>query len=186
MSSPLIFRIIIWCFAVFALAGCGGGDPLTYDVAMDLMRDRIDVERIGFSASPRFTNDDIKLATAYQKLLDGKVIQCKSNSALGVLCEPGPAGDALKQDSVTEFSMVAGRWAPAAILSLRRTGRSSAAADVRMTFEPSPTLREFGDALDMIQPPGYLLAQSTWKQGKVVHATFQRFDDGWHVDTVTD
>jgi len=153
---------------------------------MDLMRDHVDVVRISFSAAPRFTKDDTTLAMAYQKLLDGHVIQCKNTPALGVLCEPGAAGDALKQESATEFSMVAGRWTPAVVLSLRRTGRSSSAADVRMTFEPSPTLREFGDALDMIQPPGYLLAQSTWKQGKVVHATFQRFDDGWHVDTVTD
>ena len=186
MSNRLIFRAFLWCCTALALASCGGGDPLTYDVAMDLMRDRMDVVRISFSASPRFTKDDVKLATAYQKLLDGKVIQCKSSSALGVLCEPGPAGDALKQDSATELSLVARRWAPSAILSVRRTGRSSASADVRMVFEPSPTLRDFGDALDMIQPPGFLLAQSTWKQGKVVHATFQRFEDGWHVDTVTD
>lgn len=186
MSSPLTFRIFISCLTTLALAGCGGGDPLTYDVAMDLMRDRVDVVRVSFSAAPRFTKDDVKLATAYQKLLEGKVIQCKNTSAMGILCEPGPAGDALKQDSATELSLVAGRWVPAAILSVRRTGRSSAAADIRMAFEPSPTLREFEDALDVIRPPGYLLSQSTWKQGKVVHATFQRFDDGWHVDTVTD
>jgi hypothetical protein len=186
VSSPLTFRIFICCLTAFALGACGGGEPLTYDAAMNLMRDRSDPVRINFSAAPRFSNDDARLARAYQKLLDGRIIQCKNTASLGVLCEPGVAGDALTQNSVTELSMVAGRWVASAIVTLQRTGRSSATADVRVSFEASPTYRDFGDALDLIQPPGYMVAQASWKQGKVVHVNFQRYEDGWHIESVTD
>jgi len=185
MSPRPTSRTLLCCLPLFALIACGGGEPLDYDTAMNLMRDRSDVVRISFSAAPRFNSSDSQLARAYQKLVDGRIIQCKNTEAMGILCEPGPAGDALKQENATELSLVAGKWVPSAILSLNRTGRNSANGDIRMTFELSSTMRDFGDAMDFIQPPGYLVAQSSWKQGKIVHVTFQHYEDCWHVDSVT-
>lgn len=176
--------VLVLSLAAACLIGCGG-DPLDYDTAMNLLRDRTnDPVRTNFSASPRSENEDPKVADAYKKLVDGHVLQCKPNAAVGTLCEPGPAGDVLSQQGVSDLSFVAGRWAPATILSMRRTGRNSATAEVRMNFEASPLFQEYEDAFDLIQSPGAAMALSTRKQGKVAHVTFQRYDDGWHVEAV--
>src|SRR5690348_12657394 len=98
MSSRPTSRILLCSLPILILAACGGGEPLDYDNAMNLMRDRSDVVRISFSAAPRFNSSDSQLARAYQKLVDGRLIQCKNTEAMGILCEPGPAGEALKQE----------------------------------------------------------------------------------------
>jgi len=153
---------------------------------MNLMRDRVDPVKMTFSAAPRFSEGDSPLRAAYQKLLNGRIIQCKNTSALGILCEPGPAGDVLTQTSATEISVMAGRWMPSAVVSIQRTGRSSALAEIRLLFEPNITFRDYGDAFDVIEPPGYVLAQASRKQGKVVHAVFQRYEEGWRLEGVTE
>ena len=73
---------------------------------------------------------------------------------------------------------------PASIVAIQRTGTDSASADVRMTFEPSTLFQEFEDAFDSIESPGSTLAAATRKQGKMVHVTFERYGDGWHVENV--
>lgn len=166
------------------LTGCGGVS-LDYDTAMNLLRERTnDPVRTSFGAAPRSDKEDPKVADAYKRLIDGHVLRCSANTSVGTLCEPGPAGDMLSQQGVSELSFVAGRWAPATILSMRRTGRNSTAAEVRMNFEPSPLFQEYEDVFDLIMSPGPAMALSTRKQGKVVHVTFQREEDGWHVESV--
>jgi len=81
----LNFRIILLSIP-FVLASCGAGPPLDYDTAMNLMRDRVDPVKMTFSAAPRFSEGDSRLRAAYQKLLNGRIIQCKNTSALGILC----------------------------------------------------------------------------------------------------
>ncbi len=176
--SPLIVSVV-------CLSGCGG-DPLDYETAMNLLRERTsDSVRTSFSASPRFENQDATVTQAYQRLMDDHVIQCKKIAEVGTICEPGPAGDALTQDGVSELSLVAGRWVPASIASIRRTGRNTAVADVRMSFEPSQIFQEFESAFEQIQSPALALTLgSIRKQGKMVHVTFQRYGDGWHVESV--
>jgi hypothetical protein len=73
---------------------------------------------------------------------------------------------------------------PAAIVAIQRTAPNSASADVRMTFEPSTLFQEFEDAFDSIESPGSMLTATTRKQGKMVHVTFERYDDGWHVENI--
>jgi hypothetical protein len=90
----------------------------------------------------------------------------------------------MTQNGVTDLSVVAGRWVPASIVAIQRTGRNSASADVRMSFEPSSLFQEFEDAFDSIESPGSMLAAATRKQGKMVHVNFERYDDGWHVDNI--
>ena len=166
-----------------SLAACGGA-LLDYETAMNLMRERAaDPVRTSISASPRFDSQDPKVVRAYQRLIDAHVIDCKA-SAVGTICEPGPAGDTLAQNGVSELSLIAGKWVPAAIVAIQRTGRNSASADVRMTFEPTSLFQEFEDAFDSIESPGTVLAAATRKQGKMVHVSFERYDDGWHVENI--
>lgn len=178
MRSRLTMPALALC-----LAACGG-PVLDYETAVNLMRERAaDPVRTSISASPRFESQDPKISRAYQRLIDAHVIQCQS-SAVGAICEPGPAGDTITQNGVTDLSVVAGRWVPASIVAIQRTGPDSASADMRMTFEPSTLFQEFEDAFDSIESPGSALAATTRKQGKMVHVTFERYGDGWHVQNV--
>lgn len=167
------------------LIGCGG-DPLDYETAMNLLRERTtDPVRISFSASPHFENQDPGVSEAYQRLMGEHVIQCKKNTGTATICEPGAAGDALTQDGVSELSLVAGRWVPASIVAIRRTGRNTAVADVRLSFEPSQIFQEFENSFDQIRSAGKTLALNAGRQqGKTVQVTFQRYADGWHVESV--
>ncbi len=99
-----------------------------------------------------------------------------------MICEPGPAGDELAQQGVAELSLAAGRWVPASIVAIRRNGRNAAVADARMTFQPGQLFRDFENAFEQIQSP--VTRTAALKEGKLVHATFQRYDDGWHVESV--
>jgi hypothetical protein len=178
MRSWFAMLVLVLC-----LTACGGA-LLDYETAINLLRERAaDPVRTNISASPRFENQDPKVARAYQRLMEAHVIQCNSTS-VGAVCEPGPAGDTITQNGVTDLSVVAGRWVPASIVAIQRTGRSSASADVRMSFEPSSLFQEFGDAFDSIESPGSMLAAATRKQGKMVHVNFERYDDGWHVENI--
>ena len=86
---------------------------------------------------------------------------------------------------IKELSLVAGRWVPASIVAIRRTGPNTAIADVRMSFEPSQVFQEFETAFEQIQSPGLaLMLGGIRKQGKLAHVTFQRYADGWHVESV--
>jgi hypothetical protein len=168
---------------VLCLTACGGA-PLDYDTALNLLRERAaDPVRTSISASPRFENEDPKVVQAYQRLIEAHVIECKATS-VGSVCEPGPAGDLLTQNGVTDLSVIAGRWVPAAIVAIQRTGRSTASADVRMNFEPSSLFQEFGDAFESIGSPGSMMEAASRKQGKMVHVTFERYEDGWHVENI--
>jgi hypothetical protein len=115
--------------------------------------------------------------------MEAHVIECKSTS-VGSICEPGPAGETLTQNGVTDLSVVAGRWVPATIVAIQRTGRNSASADVRMTFEPSSLFQEFEEAFDSIESPGSTMSAAARKQGKMVHVAFERYDGGWHVENI--
>jgi hypothetical protein len=183
VRSQPTFRVLAICLAAAGLGGCGG-DPLDYETAMNLVRDRKDSVRTTFSATIPLQSTDPQLIWAYQKLVYGHIIECKTTTPVGTLCEPGPAGDALSQNGLTELSLVAGRWVPSAVLSIQRTGRNSAIGDVRMSFEASPLFREYQDSFDKISAPGFALTLSSRQQGKVVHVTFQRYEDGWHVENV--
>ena len=176
--------VLVVSVAVGCLSGCGG-DPLDYETAMNLLRERAtDPVRISFSASPPHETQDPKVNEAYQRLQDAHVIQCKTSAEVGTICEPGPAGDAITQSGVSDLSLVSGRWAPSAIVAIRRTGRGSADADVRMLFEPSELFQEFEEAFDQIQGPGAMVTLSSRKQGKMVRVRYQRYDDGWHVESI--
>jgi hypothetical protein len=175
---------LIVSIAAICLSGCGG-DPLDYETAMNLLRERAtDPVRISFSASPRLETQDPRVSQSYQRLEDAHVIQCKTSEGVGTICEPGPAGDAITQSGVSDLSMVSGRWAPSAIVAIRRTGRGSAEVDVRMLFEPTELFAEFEEAFDQIQGPGAMIALNSRKQGKMVHVKYQRYDDGWHVESI--
>ena len=177
-------RVAVLFIAAIFLSSCGG-DPLDYETAMNLLRERAtDPVRTTFSALPRFDTQDHRLTLAYQRLQDAHVIQCKNTEVVGMFCEPGPAGDAISQADMSSLTLVAGRWVPSTIIGIRRTGRGSAEADVRMQFEPSELFREFEDALDQMQGPGAMVALGTRKQGKMVRVKYQRYDDGWHVESI--
>jgi hypothetical protein len=169
---------------VLSLTSCGGA-ALDYETAVNLLRERAaDPVRTSISASPRLDGQvDPKVARAYQRLIDAHVIQCKTTS-VGTICEPGPAGEMLTQNGVSDLSVIAGRWVPASIVSIQRTGSNSASAEVRMTFEANTLFQEFEDAFDSIESPGSMPAAASRRQGKTVHVSFERCDDGWHVENI--
>ncbi len=182
MRAKAFGGLVVLLLATVCLSGCTG-DPLPYETAMNLLRERsTDPIRASFSASPRFDAEDQAMSQAYRRLIDSHVIQCNTSAAVGTICVPGPAGDALTQNGVADLSFAAGRWVPSAIVSLRRNGPASAQADVRMIFEPSDLFREFEGAFDVIRVPSTTL--SARKEGKMARVVFQRYEDGWHVESV--
>jgi hypothetical protein len=184
-KCPLRSSTFVAVGLALVLTGCAG-DPLDYETALNLLRERtLDPVKTSFSASPQFDRQPPAVSEAYQRLINEHVIVCNKKLAVGTFCEPGPAGDALLQEGVSQLSLVTGRWVPSTILAIRRTGRNRATADVRMSFEPSQIFQDFGDAFDQIQGLGRSLTlANTRQQGKTVQATFQRDADGWHVEAV--
>jgi len=176
---------MLWICAWAALAGCGGGDPLDYDTAMSVLREHgTEPIKATISSSPRLAADDPQIKRAYQELIDSHVIECRDAAGLGMMCTPGPAGDVLKQEGPMELSLPAGQWVPAAIVSIQRSGRNGATAEVRMSFEPSQLYREFETAFSDIQNPAATQALSNIKQPKMMRAVFQRYQDEWHVESL--
>jgi hypothetical protein len=165
------------------LSGCGG-NPLDADTAMALIKDRnTEVVKFTFSASPPRTANDPQITRAYERLIQDHVIQCTSTEAMGKICQPGPAGEAITLLGTTDLSLNAGRWVPSTIVGISRSGSSSAVVEVRMSFEPSPLYRDFESTFDDIQPAGTKTTESL-KNGKTVHATYQRDEEGWHVVSI--
>jgi len=167
------------------LCGCSGGPPLDYQTAMDLLRDHsLEPVKVFFTASPRYEQHDVRINRAFQDLMEAHILVCASNGPLGTVCSPGPAGEGVESAGPAELSIVAGRWAPSAITAIDRTGRSASTAEARMQFEPTQTYKELQADFDAIQTPESAMAAGERKQGKMVHATFQRLDDGWHLESV--
>ena len=104
---------------------------------------------------------------------------------MGKICQPGPAGDALTQVGSAELAVVAGRWVPASITSISRSVGSSATAEVRLRFELSPLYRDFENAFDAIQLWAGKSPIESKKEGRVAHAVFQRYEDGWHLESLS-
>jgi hypothetical protein len=164
--------------SIFLLVACGGGDPLDSDTALALIRDRnTDPVQAKFSAIPQ------GMDPAYQHLIAAHVIECHTSS-LGTICEPGVSGGGITQSGSNELMLNAGHWVPAAILGISRTGQNRAAAEVRLTFEASPLYAEFQSDFDQLQTVDAAQALGNKKEGWNAHAIFQRYDDGWHLESI--
>lgn len=176
----------VCALTALVLSGCRTGDPIDYDTAVALLRDRnTEPLKIVFSASPPAKAGNERTAEAYDRLIDAHVIQCTDTRAMGKICEPGPAGEGLTLVGSTELSLVAGRWVPASITHISRSGDGTASAEVRMTFEPSPLYRDFENSFDDIQQSAGVSAIEYKKEGKTVHAVYQHLEDGWHLESVS-
>jgi hypothetical protein len=166
------------------LAACHR-DPLDYNTALALLKDKnMEPVKYAFSASiPR--GNDVRLAEAYDRLVDAHVLTCTNNPAMGKICQPGPSGEALTQDGSSDLSFVAGRWVPASIVSINRgAGGDTATAEVRMAFEPTSLYRDFEGSFDQIEMLAGRPGIEGKREGKVVHASFQHADDGWHLESI--
>jgi len=185
MSLKTIVSICVLTALAAVLSGCRSSEPLDYETAMGLVKERsTEPVKLTFSASPP-ANGDAAVTDAYARLIDAHVITCTTTAAMGKICQPGPAGDALTQVGSAELAVVAGRWVPAAITSFSPSVGSNTTADVRLRFEPSPLYRDFEDAFDAIQLwAGKSLIESK-REGRIVRAVFQRYDDGWHLETLS-
>jgi hypothetical protein len=167
------------------LSGCRQGELIDSDTAASLLKDRnTETVKLTFSASPPRSGEDVMVGRAYDRLVDAHVLTCATSEAMGKICQPGPAGDAVTQAGANELSLIAGRWVPATINNIARAGENGATAEVHMVFEASPLYREFQGAFDEIQMGGGRARMEVRKEGKLVHAVYQRLDDGWHLDSV--
>lgn len=190
MSGNIVFSPKNLCVcAVMAatawLSGCRAGDPIDYETAMSLLKDRnTETVKLTFSASPPAATASTRATQAYDQLVDAHVLNCQSTTTLGKLCQPGPAGDGVVQVGSTELALVAGHWTPENILNISRSAGNSATADVRMRFEPSPLYRDFEAAFDQIQLATGKQPIEANNQSKTVHASYQRYEDGWHLEVV--
>src|SRR5579884_1684146 len=174
----------ITLLCAISLTGCRS-DSLDYNTAMSLLRDRnLPPIRLSFSANPPRGEHPANAVQAYKRLVDARILTCIPTEGAGEVCQPGPAGDSVSVDSASELSIVAGHWVPTTVVSISRAPGGSATADVQMNFEPSPLYREFEGAFDVIQLQRTGVVDDL-RNGKMVHATFQHDDDGWHVESVS-
>ena len=182
------FKSILTAGAMIAIAvisiGCRATEPIDPDTALGLLKDRsMEPVKLTFSASPP-TNGSQEAKDAYARLVDAHVITCNTTT-IGTLCQPGPAGDALTQVGAAELAVVAGRWVPATVTNFSHPQGTGVTADVHMTFELSPLYRDFEGAFDAIQIWAGKSAIESKKEGKIAHAVFQHYDDGWHLENIS-
>jgi|HubBroStandDraft_6_1064221.scaffolds.fasta_scaffold267164_2 hypothetical protein len=166
------------------LAGCDRGEPLSQPAAMLLLRDgNTGTILLRFNASPPDRASSPVIAKAYDDLVENHILDC-SDPSKGNLCVPGPAGGPIKQDTATSLSLPAGHWAPSTLISLQRTGATTATAQVRMTFEPSNLYRGFETAFDALRISGSSRELEQKSEGKIMTATYRQYDDGWHLESL--
>jgi len=182
-------KITVSACALAVIAAVSSGcrsEPIDYETAMNLVKDRnTEPVQLTFSAWPPAHAGSRPLcptvADAYARLMDAHLITCTTTAALGKIYQPGPAGDALTRAGSGELAIIAGRWVPLAITSISRSVGNSVTAEVRLRFEPSPLYHDFESAFDAIQLRAGQSSIESQKQGKVVQAVFQRYQDGWHL-----
>ncbi len=179
--------ILLLCLSTLWLTSCSRSEPLDYETAMSLMRERnVNPVKITFSASPKLAEQEPRIKQSYDLLVKEHVLTCQTNDVVGVICEPGPAGDALAQEGSSNLALVAGRWTPSVIIRINRTGRDGAEAEVRMTFEPSELYKEYRDAFDTIQNAAESQINMTEQHdGKTAQVKFTHTEEGWHLDSMT-
>ena len=167
------------------LLGCAS-EPLDYQTALDLMRDRkSEPLKITFSSSPRLVDSDPKIKEAYGQLIEGHVLDCQPNQTVGTLCQPGSAGGAITAGGSTDLSLIAGQWVPSVITKINRSGIHGSTVEARLAFEPSPLYKEYHEAFDTLQSSAdarVLLAQQ--KDGKSAQAVFVHSEEGWRLETL--
>lgn len=184
MRSLLFFPVVFLAACAFT-ASCQR-DPLTYDTALNLLKDRnTEPVRLTFSTSVP-ASGDARLTRAYDKLIDAHVLTCTENSEMGKICRPGPSGETLAQSGSTELTFVAGRWVPLSIGSMNRLGGDTATAEVRMSFDPSPLYRDFETQFDQLEDAAGKPGLAGKKNGTVMHARFRKDEDGWHLESLND
>ena len=118
----------------------------------------------------------------YQQLINAGVITCGT----GPVCQPGPAAAGLQLD-FTNFNFQAGNLIPVEITGVSKTGPDSAMAQVRLTFQPSPLYSQYRNAFDHLTAEAQVMGGGPVQpqtQQSSAEALFQRFDDGWRLQSV--
>lgn len=183
LLSPRFAMLVSLCAAAIWMAGCAS-EPLDYDTALGLVKERSsDPVKLTFSASPQYSRSDPKVKRYYDQLIEGHVIMCETNGAVGLLCQPGPAGDLVSQEGSTNLAVVAGRWVPSVITRINRVGRGMVTAELRLAFEPTGLYREYQEGFESIQNSS-ALSTVEQKEGKSARATFSHTEDGWHLESM--
>jgi hypothetical protein len=117
----------------------------------------------------------------YQQLISAGVITC----GMGPVCQPGPSGGALQMDG-SAFRFVAGTLTPLQVTGVAQTGPASAIAQVRLEFWSSPFYAQYRNALDHLTAEAQTFGGGPVQpqtQGRAGEAAFQRFDDGWRLQS---
>ena len=183
-SSPFCISLILALSCLWV--GSCASEPLDYQTALDLMRDKkSEPLKITFSASPRLEDADPKIKEAYHQLIEGHVLDCQPNATVGTLCQPGSAGSAVTTAGSTDLSVIAGQWVPSVITKINRSGSRGSTAEARLAFEPSALYKEYQQAFDTLQNSAdgrALLAQQ--KDGKSAQALFVHSEEGWRLETL--
>src|SRR5438128_9938195 len=97
MSLRTTITVLVLATIAGASSGCRSGEPIDYETAMTLVKDRnTEPVKLTFSASLP-TDARPNVADAYNQLISAHVLACTTTAAMGKICQPGPAGDALTQ-----------------------------------------------------------------------------------------
>lgn len=116
---------------------------------------------------------------SYRQLMQNGVLICDSEQR----CQPGPGSNGTPD--LTKLIIPAGNLVASSVTSIAETGEGTAVAPVLVTFQPFTVYAQNQAAFDQIDL-GMMgqRAVRDRKQRNSAQATFRRYDDGWHLETI--
>lgn len=165
----------------FSLLACGGQD-LDRKAALSLVQGKVlRTIRMTIAAQAKGAMREpyLQLRASYVLLCED--IQFAGEQILGN-CRAGEASEGNITNEVTMMRVAIGDLVPSAITGITKTGESTAAAQVALTFKPSKVYSKYGALFDKIEFQSNAAADA--RQPHSAEATFQRYDDGWRLTAI--
>jgi hypothetical protein len=183
----LTFKVIL--FIVASLCCSCGKKELDRQTAIRLLQGKT-LENVVAGVGRDFSQGDNPQGRAFQALINAGILRTVPALFGQVRAEPGPNGRWISlNEAFGELSFVAGDMVVSEVTGITKTSDTSALAQVRLHFNPTPTYGQNRAALDALEP------YSSWSgcsrcplQNRLgdhmANATFQLFDDGWRLEGI--
>jgi hypothetical protein len=182
IQSSSRWKPIIPACAIAAMQLACGHKPLDRATALSLLQNRIiDTVQGSFSSAPGYRGNAIP---QYQELVNAGVITCTNSAMMGTVCQAGPNGGGL-QDRAGEIAFVAGELVVGSVTAVSQPTPNSAIADLQLIFQPTSIYSRYQAQLNLMDGGSFLQSPLQQRiQGRPARASFQRFDNGWHVMSI--